>query len=242
MADKKYYWLKLKRDFFKRHDIQIIEAMPNGKDYVLFYLKMLAESVDHNGQLRFSEMIPYNEEMLAVITRTNIDIVKAAMKLFNELQMVDVLDDKTIYLNEINSMLGGETYWAEQKRKQRIGQCPTDVQLLSDASPTCPSKRKSKSKSKNSLSEANVIPPTADMVTAYCSSRNNGIDAQEFISFYDSKGWMVGSNKMVNWQGAVRTWEQKRKKDEPEQLKQRKFTTIEKDGQIYSVEVTDAST
>ena len=41
MADKKYYWLKLKKDFFKRHDIQIIENMPNGKDYVLFYLKLL---------------------------------------------------------------------------------------------------------------------------------------------------------------------------------------------------------
>ena len=32
MSDKKYYWLKLKKDFFKRHDIQIIESMPNDKD------------------------------------------------------------------------------------------------------------------------------------------------------------------------------------------------------------------
>ena len=39
MADKKYYWLKLKRDFFKRHDIRIIEEMPNGKEYLLFYNK-----------------------------------------------------------------------------------------------------------------------------------------------------------------------------------------------------------
>ena len=49
MSNKKYYWLKLKKDFFKRHDIQIIENMPNGKDYVLFYLKLLVESVDHEG-------------------------------------------------------------------------------------------------------------------------------------------------------------------------------------------------
>ena len=58
MAEQKYYWLKLKRDFFKRHDIRIIEAMPNGKDYILFYLKLLCESVDHEGNLRFSEQIP----------------------------------------------------------------------------------------------------------------------------------------------------------------------------------------
>ena len=44
---KKYYWLKLKRDFFKRHDIRIIEEMPNGKDYILFYNKLLLESIDH---------------------------------------------------------------------------------------------------------------------------------------------------------------------------------------------------
>jgi hypothetical protein len=46
MAEKRYYWLKLKRDFFKRHDIKIIEAMPNGKDYVLFYLKLLVVGIN----------------------------------------------------------------------------------------------------------------------------------------------------------------------------------------------------
>ena len=61
MAEK-FYWLKLDRDFFKRHDIKIIEAMPNGKDYILFYLKLLCESIDHDGSLRFNENIPYSEQ------------------------------------------------------------------------------------------------------------------------------------------------------------------------------------
>lgn len=131
--DKKYYWLKLKKDFFKRHDIKIIEDMDNGKDYILFYLKLLCESVDHEGNLRFSETIPYNEKMLSTITNTNIDIVRSAMKVFTELNMIEVLEDSTIFMRECNKMLGCETYWAEQKRKQRekqdkIGQCPTNVQ------------------------------------------------------------------------------------------------------------------
>ena len=117
--DKKYYWLKLKRDFFKRHDIQIIEDMPNGKDYLLFYLKLLCESVDHDGNLRFSEEIPYNEQMLATITRTNIDIVRSAIKIFTQLNMMDIFDDGTLYMNEVNKMLGHETYWAVQKRLQK---------------------------------------------------------------------------------------------------------------------------
>lgn len=138
MSDKKYYWLKLKKDFFKRHDIQIIESMPNGKDYVLFYLKLLLESVDHEGCLRFSDTIPYNDTMLATITNTNSDTVKSAMKMFIELGMIELLDDQTIYMNEVNKMLGAETAWAEKKRKYRkeLGQCPQPVQELSLPSPS----------------------------------------------------------------------------------------------------------
>lgn len=119
MADKKYYWLKLKKDFFKRHDIKIIESMENGKDYVLFYLKLLCESVDHDGSLRFSETIPYDEKMLATITGTNIDIVRSAMKVFTSLQMVEILDDQTIFMNEVEKMIGGESESAERVRKHR---------------------------------------------------------------------------------------------------------------------------
>ena len=133
MAEKKYYWLKLKRDFFKRHDIRIIEAMPNGKDYILFYLKLLLESVDHEGNLRFSDTIPYNEQMLSVITNTNIDIVRSAMEVFKELKMIEVLDDLTIYMAEVDKLIGSETKGAERVRKHREGQkmlhCNADVTL-----------------------------------------------------------------------------------------------------------------
>lgn len=59
----------------------------------------------------------------------------------------------------------------------------------------------------------NIIPPSVDMVREYCESRNNGIDAEEFCDFYASKGWMIGKNKMKDWQGAVRTWEKSRNKN-----------------------------
>ena len=141
--DKKYYWLKLKNDFFKRHDIKIIEDMPNGKDYILFYLKLLVESVGHEGELRFSETIPYNENMLSTITNTNIDIVRSAIKLFTELALMEIFDDGTIYLQEVQKMIGHETYWAGKKREQKlknpmnslkVGKSPTQVQLVQQKS------------------------------------------------------------------------------------------------------------
>ena len=54
------------------------------------------------------------------------------------------------------------------------------------------------------------IPPTVDEVRAYCTERNNGINADNFVDFYAGKGWFVGKNKMVDWRAAVRTWERNR--------------------------------
>lgn len=119
MAEKRYYWLKLKRDFFKRHDIRIIESMTNGKEYILFYLKLLCESVDHDGNLRFNEHIPYNEEMLATITNTNVDIVRMAIKVFQELNMMEVLDDGTYFMQEVNKMMGSSSQDEHTKESTR---------------------------------------------------------------------------------------------------------------------------
>ena len=55
------------------------------------------------------------------------------------------------------------------------------------------------------------MPPTVEEVRAYCKERKNNIDAEAFVSFYESKGWMIGKNKMKDWKAAVRTWEQKDK-------------------------------
>lgn len=105
--------------------------MPNGKDYILFYLKMLLESVDHEGALRFSDSIPYNEQMLSVVTNTNVDVVRAAMKLFAELNMVEVLDDQTIYMHEVEKLVGSEAWSTERSRrcreKKKMLQCNTDA-------------------------------------------------------------------------------------------------------------------
>ena len=55
------------------------------------------------------------------------------------------------------------------------------------------------------------IPPSVEAVEAYCLARKNGIDAHHFCDFYQSKGWLVGKNKMKDWKAAVRTWEVKRR-------------------------------
>lgn len=116
---KRYYWLKLKKDFFKQHEIKIVEGMENGKDYILFYLKLLVESVSYEGNLRFSETIPYSHSMLSSLTNTNIDTVRSAMKIFTELKMIEVLGDATIHMAEVQKLIGNETGIAKRVRDYR---------------------------------------------------------------------------------------------------------------------------
>ena len=116
---ERYYWLKLKRDFFKRHDIRVIEDMPNGKEYVLFYLKLMVEAIDHEGALRFSDTIPYSESMLSSVTNTNVDIVRSALRIFMELGMVELMNDETLFLTEVARLLDSETYAAGRQRELR---------------------------------------------------------------------------------------------------------------------------
>lgn len=206
MADKKYYWLKLKRDFFKRHDIRIIEEMPNGKEYLLFYLKLLVESIDHEGELRFSDTIPYNEQMLSVITNTNIDVVRSAMKLFVELKMIEVQDDATIFMAEVNKLVGSEWASAERmrnlRRKQQASLCDTNVRESDTEKELEKEVDKEKEKYKRQFTK-----PTLEEVQAYCLERGKGVDAQKWFNYYSANGWKVGKNPMKDWKAAVRTWE-----------------------------------
>jgi hypothetical protein len=56
-------------------------------------------------------------------------------------------------------------------------------------------------------------PPTVEEVQDYIDEKNYHVDAESFVNFYASKGWMVGKNKMVNWRSSVATWEKRNKKE-----------------------------
>lgn len=140
---KKYFWLQLKDDFFEQEEIKLIESMDNGKDYIIFYLKILLKSVENAGYLMFKNLVPYNSKMLSTVTNTNIDIIEKAIKIFESFGLINILDDDTIYLTEVEKMVGSETKWADYKRKQRTPKKLDNVQKKSKACPKmsneCPS-------------------------------------------------------------------------------------------------------
>ncbi|MBR2597861.1 MAG: phage replisome organizer N-terminal domain-containing protein, partial [Clostridiales bacterium] len=119
MSEKRYYWLKLQKDFFKRHDIKYIETLPNGREITHFYLKLMVESVDHEGELRFSPELPYSEAMLASVTDTPTDIVEAGMAVLKELGLVKIDEDGTIVLPKVVKMIDSAADTDEARRAKR---------------------------------------------------------------------------------------------------------------------------
>ena len=222
----KFYWLKLKKDFFKRHDIRIIEDMQDGGKMVLFYLKLLCESVDHDGALRFSDEVPYDNDMLSSVTNTDKEVVDEAMKILKKLGMVKVEDDGTIIMHGVDSMLGSETAWAEKKRTQR-GQTGDKVGTMSPKCPpqkgTMSDKRKSKSieiekeiekeeeidndKSLSLSSRAREIPKKDDVIRfAHTQKIDRVIDAEQFWSFYEDQEWKIKGEPIQDWKSLLMKW------------------------------------
>ena len=122
---------------------------------------------------------------------------------------------KTEYLEE-KSMLfikenGAYTLDPSQGKPMLTTNCQPDDNQLSTNCLTEVRLGKDSIDKNNKNNRGVFVKPTVDEVKEYCKSRNNGVDPEVFIDFYESKGWMIGKNKMKDWKAAVRTWERSRK-------------------------------
>lgn len=102
------------------------------------------------------------------------------------------------------------------KPKNNIPQETPEIPENSRSSPSKDRLSKDRLSKVNSKYNSRFAPPTSQEVKKYCDERTNQIDPQKFIDFYESKGWMVGKNKMKNWQACIRTWEKTTPKKEEE--------------------------
>ena len=123
MADnKKYYYLKLKDNFFDSDEMIILESMPDGYIYSNILLKLYLRSLKYQGRLRFNDKIPFNSTMLAQVTRHSVGDVEKSIRIFNDLGLIEVLDNGAIYLADIQNFIGESSTEADRKRgyRQRI--------------------------------------------------------------------------------------------------------------------------
>lgn len=120
MSDnKKYYYLKLKENFFDSDDMIILESMQDGVIYSNILLKLYLRSLKYDGRLMFNERIPFNSTMLSQVTRQSVGNIEKAVKLFEELGLIEIMDNGAIYMTEIQNFIGKSSTEADRKREWR---------------------------------------------------------------------------------------------------------------------------
>ncbi|NTQ06248.1 phage replisome organizer N-terminal domain-containing protein [Enterococcus faecium] len=143
MSDnKRYYYLKLKENFFDSDEMVLLENMPDGYIYSNILLKLYLRSLKHEGKLMFNDRIPFNSTMLATITRHSVGAVEKAVQIFRDLQLIDVLDNGAIYMSDIQSFIGKSSTEADRKREYRkkIEEAKRNLITGGQVSDKCPDK------------------------------------------------------------------------------------------------------
>lgn len=117
MADnKKYYYMRLKENFFDTNEMAILESLQDGYLYSNILLKLYLRSLRDNGRLMFNNAIPYSAQMIATITRHQVGTVERALKIFQEMGIIEILESGTIYMLGIQNYIEKTSTEADRQR------------------------------------------------------------------------------------------------------------------------------
>ena len=228
MSDnKKYYYLRLKDNFFDSDELKILESMKDGYLYSNILLKLYLRSLKNDGKLVVNDRIPYNAEMLASVTGHQVGTIKQALSMFKELGLIEILENGAIYMLDIQNFIGKGSTEADRQRlydrrisderkQKKLTQSRNLEEILEKSTPEIEielekeieiEKEIHSSAKSTTTKRKRFEKPSISDIKQYCMERNNNIDANQFYDYYESNGWKVGKNSMKDWKAAVRTWE-----------------------------------
>lgn len=118
-VNKKYFFLRLKENYFEQDAIVLLESMPDGILYSNILLKLYLKSLKHDGKLQLDEGIPLTTPMLAALFRQQVGTIEHALKIFAELGLVERLDNGVLYMTNIELLVGHSSTEGERKRRAR---------------------------------------------------------------------------------------------------------------------------
>lgn len=137
MADnKKYYYLKLKEGFFDSEDMKLLQGMKDGYVYSDILLKLYLRSLRQEGRLMYRGIVPYTPDMIATLTNHQVGTVERAMKIFEQMGFIEILDNGAIYMLDIQNFIGQSSSEADRVRSYRKSINAEKSRLLEDGSVT----------------------------------------------------------------------------------------------------------
>jgi predicted phage replisome organizer len=238
--NKKYYWLKLKSDFFDDDTIKYIEEQENGIKYSNFYLKLCLKSLKTDGKLiRLigETLIPYDINSLSKLTGVDFDTVRSAMQLFEKIGLIKILDSGEIYLSQIDELIGSETDKAQLMRRLRaerklnsnnvtkmLPYIEKEIEIEKDIEIDIKEKKKRK-----------FQPPTLEEIKQYILEKELKVNAEQFYNYFTEGNWIdAKGNKVKNWKQKLLTWNKyqvdvkEEKKTNYNNYDQRQYDNMEK--------------
>ena len=218
---KRYFWLKLHKDFFQRKEIKRLRKIAGGDTYTIIYLKMLLRSIMSDGKLYFDGLEDDFASELALDLDEKEENVQITIQYLLKSGLLEMCSDEEYYLPDTKDSTGCETAVAVRVRrhreKQKALQCNADVTQMKHLCNGEIEKELEKDKEidkeidssakSTTTKRKRFEKPTLSQITQYCLERNNNVNAEQFYDYYESNGWKVGKNAMKDWKAAVRTWE-----------------------------------
>lgn len=119
MAERRFFWLKLKEDFFDEKQVKYLRKLPDGDKLTIVYLKMLLKSIRTEGVLKYDQILPSCEAELAMILDEDENIIRLLINALQQMGLVDVIDNGSLYMTAIKDLTGSEGTSAERMRKLR---------------------------------------------------------------------------------------------------------------------------
>ena len=116
---KRYYWMKLKKDFFNQKMIKILGTFPQGDKMILAFLKIQLHSLENDGYIYYENMLPTFEQELAIAIDDETETVKTTLEMLIKFGAIEKKDEKTYYITALEDCIGSETASARKMRNKR---------------------------------------------------------------------------------------------------------------------------
>lgn len=222
--EKRYYWIKLKTDFFDLETIDWLKSQENGCEYIVLYQQLCLMTANKDGEMasRIGEMlVPFDAKKIARDTKTDIDTVLVALELFARIGLIYLQENGIFRIPAVAEMVGSESAWAEKKRRQRDKKEDISGTLSLDCPVNCPTEIENRDKSKDIRDknsdkepdkESSCFPPSREEVEAFAKAECLvKVNLDKFFDYYNANGWMVGKNPMKDWKAVLRNWNRNEK-------------------------------
>ena len=218
---KRYYWLKLNRDFFDSMRMRKLRSIAGGAEYMIIYLKLLLYAIDKDGVLEYQGIENNISEELSLVIDEEPENIGLCINYLRTVGLAEIKSE-AVFLPEAVEKVGSETASTQRVRdfRQRqkevealhcnadVTKCNTDVTQVKRLCNV--EKEKELEIEKETDTEKSkrkiFVPPTIEEVSQYCSENTFAVNAEKFVDYYTANGWVVGKTKMKDWKATVRGW------------------------------------